>query len=126
MSADHRSDRSTRGGGTEGHPGHRSASRARAIKSTGLLGFVVLAIAIVLLVLAIGATAGHHAAGGWLWLATVIVGIVGLAMVATGRVLATSTPAHERPQEDPLQPEVTAEDEENYRQLYRRGRGRRR
>lgn len=97
---------------------HRPAGQARRISGTGLLGYVVMFAAVVLIVLAIGASAGGHDGAVWLWVGAVIGVVVSLALLMTGRHMAVQSPAQTRTQSDPLQPEVTAEEEQQYHKRF--------
>lgn len=98
---------------------HRSTGRERAIKATGLSGCGFSALAIVLLALALGAGAGGMGGTIPLAIAAAAVAVVGIVLlVVSWRLLAAPDDA-DRPQRDPVEPEVTAEDERRYRLRFR-------
>ncbi|MCH5641225.1 phage holin family protein [Gordonia sp. ABSL49_1] len=100
---------------------HRQSSDARLIKAFGLIGYGGLILGLALVALAIGGAAGGR--GGWYWAAVGAVVVVGVAvgLLIAGRRLSRRQPAEVRVQEDPLQPEVTAEEEDRYEARYRAG-----
>lgn len=98
---------------------HRTAGRATAIKATGLSGCGFSALAIILLALALGAGAGGMGGTVPLAIAAGAVAVVGIVLlVISWRLLAISDDA-DRPQRDPVEPEVTAEEERRYRIRFR-------
>ena len=97
---------------------HRRAPQARAVKAIGLAGYPTLIAGVLLIVLAVGATAGNMALAPWLGLAAVLVTIIAVALLVISRRRAASD-GESRVQQDPLQPEVTEEEEELYREHYR-------
>ena len=115
-----RTDRSPSGSQTRdrGSVDHRRAPHARAVKAIGRAGYPTLIAGVLLIVLAVGATAGNMALAPWLGLAAVLVTIIAVALLVISRRLAASD-GESRVQQDPLQPEVTEEEEELYREHYR-------
>ncbi|GAB07269.1 hypothetical protein GII30_03285 [Gordonia amarae] len=87
-----------------------------------MAGYLVLLVAVVLIVGAIGTAAGDGAGVAWWILGAVVAAAVGIALLISGRSLATRSPGGDsRIQQDPLQPEVTAEEEQHYIDDYRDG-----
>lgn len=100
----------------------RGASRAHTITGIGIAGYLVLLVAVVLIVGAIGTAAGDGSGVAWWILGAVVAAAVGIGLLIAGRSLATRSPGGDsRIQQDPLQPEVTAEEEQHYIDDYRDG-----
>ncbi|WP_440712243.1 hypothetical protein [Gordonia sp. FQ] len=87
---------------------------ARPLKALGLLGYVLLLIAIALIGMAISAAALGWALTGWVAGAVVCTALA-LACLVGGRAALTTRRRHDRAEHDPLIPEVTAEEAADYR-----------
>ncbi|MEE4025742.1 hypothetical protein V1Y59_21840 [Gordonia sp. PKS22-38] len=110
--------RDTHGSGL-GH--RRKAAIAHRFTAAGLAGYVVLAAGVVLIVIALGAAAGGRGGVAWIAIAAAVVCVAGLGLLATARRSASALPPDApRPEQDPLQPEVTVEDEESYESRFPR------
>ncbi|MYR08195.1 hypothetical protein GTV32_18680 [Gordonia sp. SID5947] len=105
--------------GGPGGTARRSAPHARFLTMMGLVGYATLLAAVVLVVLAIGAAAGDHADAHWYGLSAAVVVVCAAALLGTSRYLSARRPGDTRIQQDPLQPEVTVEEEHRYEELYR-------
>lgn len=102
-----------------GETARRSEPHARLLKTMGFAGYLVLIVAVVLVVLAIGSAAGDHSSAPWWGLAAGVVGVLAIALLGVSRYVSARQPGDTRIQQDPLQPEVTVEEEEHYEELYR-------
>ncbi|ROZ89154.1 hypothetical protein [Gordonia sp. OPL2] len=103
----------------DGETARRPAPYAKALKAMGFTGYLILIVAVVLVVLAIGSAAGDHSSAPWWGLSAAIVAIVAIALLGTSRYISARQPGDTRIQQDPLQPEVTVEEEQHYEELYR-------
>ncbi|MEE3851948.1 hypothetical protein VZC37_16520 [Gordonia sp. LSe1-13] len=97
----------------------RPAEHARLLKGMGFVGYGALMVTLVLVAAAVGSAAGGHSAAIWWTVAAVLVAIVAVALLFVSRYISARQPGDTRIQQDPLQPEVTAEEEEHYEEMYR-------
>ncbi|GAC67542.1 hypothetical protein [Gordonia soli] len=88
-------------------------------KAFGLVGYVGMLIGLAFAVLAIGGAAGGHNSAIWFGIAAALTLITAIVLIAGSRGLLTSRPVRNRTHQDPLQPEVTPEEEAWYEDEYR-------
>ena len=98
---------------------HAPAKSVRPLKALGLVGYALTLVAVVLLAVALAAAA--LGAGPWPWVvATAVAGLAGLGCLIGVRVELMRHPARDRPQHDPLIPEVTEEEAAEYERRHDR------
>ncbi len=92
---------------------HAPAASVRPLKAMGLVGYGLLLLALTFFAVTLVAAGFDWALTPWV-VATVVCGVAGLGFLAAVRVALTRNPAHDRPQHDPLIPEVTEEEAIDY------------
>ncbi|WP_290852892.1 hypothetical protein [Gordonia sp. (in: high G+C Gram-positive bacteria)] len=102
-------------GPTPRDPSHAHAPERslRPLKVAGLVGYGFLLAAIALVGVTLAAAAFDTALTPWI-VATIVCGVIGIGFIATVRVALARHPARDRPQHDPLIPEVTKEEAVTY------------
>ena len=98
----------------------RPARKSRGLKAVGLLGFVCLGLMLVLAGIAIAAGASDRDATVWLAVGAVVMGLLAIGLLIGSRVLLRRRAARDgdRAQQDPIQPETTAEEAERYEERF--------
>lgn len=96
---------------------HAPAASVRPLKAVGLIGYGLLLLALALLALTIVAAAADWMLAPWIAV-TAVCGVVGVGCLIAVRVALVRNPAHDRPQQDPLIPEVTEEEALEYEQQH--------
>lgn len=120
-----RRSESTPGGGPPMTGDHLSAATVRPLKALGLIGYGLLLIALVLIAVTLTTAAADDALAPWI-VATVVCAVAAVGCLGWSRVRLRSHRALDRPQHDPLIPETTAEEADEYEYLHHpRGRRRR-
>lgn len=116
MTADH-----TPGVGDPAHPdpihSHAPERSVRPLKIAGLVGYGFLLAAIALVGVTLAAAGFDTAVAPWI-IAAIVCGVIGLGVIVAVRVTLVSHPAHDRPQHDPLIPEVTEEEAVTYERTH--------
>ncbi|MGB3603600.1 hypothetical protein [Gordonia sp. (in: high G+C Gram-positive bacteria)] len=92
---------------------HAAEHSLRRLKIAGLVGYGFLLAAVALVGITLAAAAFDSALTPWV-VATIACSVIGLGFIAAVRVTLTRHPAHDRPQHDPLIPEVTEEEAVTY------------
>ncbi|QKT08328.1 hypothetical protein HUN08_14820 [Gordonia sp. X0973] len=95
-------------------------------KAVGLLGYVLLLVGIPFVAVWLALAASAHPEAGWVGAASITTLLVGIAcLIVSRRMLTSGRHIDERAEEDPIQPEVTAEEAAEY-ELHYHGRDTRR
>ncbi|MFW0788781.1 hypothetical protein [Gordonia sp. CPCC 205333] len=87
-------------------------------KFLGLCGYAALLIGVALLVLWIGMAASDHSNSMWAGIAAACVLIVAAGALTVSRLILIRRPIDNRPEQDPLQPEVTPDEAAEYEAHY--------
>lgn len=90
-----------------------SAAEAKPLKALGIAGVIFLMAAIALIGITLVALALGWALTGWI-AGSIVCLVIALACLIGSRKALTAKPGHERAQHDPLLPEVTAEEAQEY------------
>lgn len=90
---------------------------ARPLKAVGLIGYVLLLVAIALIAVVLAALALDWPLTGWITAAAVAT-VLAVACLVGSRLALTSQPAHDRSQHDPLIPETTQEEAREYERAH--------
>lgn len=113
----------TPGVGRSARPGplhaHATERSLRPLKLAGLVGYGLLLATVALIGITLAAAAFDSALAPWI-IATSVCGASGLGLLAAVRLALTGHPAHDRPQHDPLIPEVTEEEAAVYEREHHR------
>ncbi|GAC56794.1 hypothetical protein GOHSU_13_00160 [Gordonia hirsuta DSM 44140 = NBRC 16056] len=90
----------------------------RPLKAIGMIGYVLLLVAIALIAVAVVAATADWALTPWVT-AAIVCTVVAVGFLAGSRVALPSRPGHDRAEHDPLIPEVTAEEADDYERRHR-------
>lgn len=98
----------------------RPSRKSRGLKGVGLAGFGALGLTLVLAGFTIHAGASDKNNTTWLAIVTVVVGLIAVGLLITSRRLLRRRAAldGDRAQQDPIQPETTAEEAERYEERF--------
>lgn len=100
---------------------HRDGKTTRRLSLIGLSGYALLVAALVFTALAISSAAGDGPNAIWWGIATAAAAVLGFALLAFGRYVGTRgrpAGATGRAGQDPLQPEISAEEADLYEEQY--------
>ncbi|WOC14056.1 phage holin family protein [Gordonia sp. MP11Mi] len=101
------------GGSADPVRAHQVAKKARPLKAVGLVGYAALLVAVALLAVTIAAAGFDMMVAPWIT-ATVVFGVVGIGCLVFARTRLSANDALDRPGDDPITPEVTAEEAAEY------------
>ncbi|GAB09088.1 hypothetical protein GOARA_027_00510 [Gordonia araii NBRC 100433] len=88
-------------------------------KAIGMLGYILILVGIPFIAIWLALAAYAHPDAGWVGVAAVSTLLLGIAALVVSRLVLTSRrDVTERVEEDPIQPEVTAEEAAEYEAHY--------